>query len=275
MFYGAGRSGSVETTALACLAMLSTGRHPAAVRSALAWLVAQKDPSGTWYSTQATVLALKALVAGTGKPLAEHRAREIEIHLDGKPVRKLTIPPDQTDVMQQVDLSPLVTRGKHQLAIRDAGNGGAGYQATLRFHVPERPGVAGKGPLSITMQFDKTTLVVRDRVMATATVVNRAPQPAPMVILDLPIPAGFALDGDDFLPMAQSGVIARYQVTARSVVVYLRELTPGKPLVLTYHLRATTAVKVAVPPARAYEYYDPDKHTASGPGQLVVTAGGA
>jgi hypothetical protein len=70
MFYGAGRSGSVEATALACLAMISTGRHPATARSALAWLAEQKDPSGTWHSTQATVLALKALVAGTGKSLA-------------------------------------------------------------------------------------------------------------------------------------------------------------------------------------------------------------
>jgi len=145
----------------------------------------------------------------------------------------------------------------------------------LRFHVPARPETAGKGPLSITMKFDKTTLAVRDRVTVTATVVNQSPQPAPMVILDLPIPAGFALDGDDFATAAEAGTIARRQVTARSVIVYLRELAPGKPLVLSYVLRATTPVKVAVPPARAYEYYDPDKHTASGPGQLVVTAGGA
>ena len=35
MFYGAGRSGGVETTALAALAMLHAGQHPATARGAL------------------------------------------------------------------------------------------------------------------------------------------------------------------------------------------------------------------------------------------------
>ena len=66
-FYGAGRGGEVETTALAVLALIRSGRYPDTTRKALTWLTAQKDPNGTWYSTQATVLALKALLAGTGQ----------------------------------------------------------------------------------------------------------------------------------------------------------------------------------------------------------------
>ena len=59
MFYGAGRSGSVETTSLAALAMLHAGQESATARGALAWLVEQRDSGGTWHSTQATVLALR------------------------------------------------------------------------------------------------------------------------------------------------------------------------------------------------------------------------
>ena len=76
----------------------------ATVRNALSWLVAHKDGQGTWGSTQATVLALKALLAGTGKPLGGDKARRIAILLDGETVRELTIPADQDDVLQQVDL---------------------------------------------------------------------------------------------------------------------------------------------------------------------------
>ena len=81
---------------------------PEAVRGALTWLVAQKDGQGTWGSTQATVLALKALLAGTGKPLGGDKARRIAILLDGEIVRELEIPADQADVLQQVDLSDRV-----------------------------------------------------------------------------------------------------------------------------------------------------------------------
>ena len=72
-FYGAGVSGNIETTALATLAMIEGRADPATIRASLAWLVEQKDAHGTWHSTQATVLALKALLAGTDRPLGEAR----------------------------------------------------------------------------------------------------------------------------------------------------------------------------------------------------------
>src|SRR3569623_2955575 len=64
-FYGSGQSANIETTALAALALHAGKRHPETVRGALAWLVSQKDANGTWHSTQATVLALKALLVGS------------------------------------------------------------------------------------------------------------------------------------------------------------------------------------------------------------------
>ena len=55
MFYGAGRSGDVESTATATLALLTAHKEPALIRGSLTWLTEQKDWRGTWHSTQATV----------------------------------------------------------------------------------------------------------------------------------------------------------------------------------------------------------------------------
>jgi hypothetical protein len=277
-FYGAGRSGNVETTALAALALIE-GRAdhgymvPATtIRAALAWLVEQKDARGTWHSTQATVLALKALLAGTDRPLGEARPREIEIAMDGKRVQTLVIPADQGEVMQQVDLSGHVTGGSHRLAIADRTGTATGYQATLVYHVPgaDRPG--GAEPLSIQLVYDKTALVVDDLVRATATVTNRTAAAAPMVILDLPIPAGFAVEVEDFEALRVAGKIAKYQVTPRSAIVYLRALSPTEPLELVYHLRATMPVKITAPPARAYEYYNSDHQATTTATPITVAA---
>ena len=85
-----------------------------------------------------------------------------------------------------------------------------------------------------------------------------------MVILDLPIPAGFAVDPEDLEKLVADGSgIAKYQLTPRSAIVYLRQLSPDEPLVLHYRLRATMPVKITVPPARAYEYYDPDTQVST------------
>jgi len=107
-------------------------------------------------------------------------------------------------------------------------------------------------------------------VTATATIANRLPVPSPMVILDLPIPAGFAPEAEDWAGLAKNGTIAKYQQTPRSMIVYLRQLAPGKPLELRYRLRATMPVKVSSGSARVYEYYDPDKQAAAPPVSLTV-----
>jgi len=270
-FYGAGTSGNVETTALGALAMIRSGQSPGTARAALAWLAEQKDGQGTWHSTQATVLALKALLAGTGKPLGGERERRIEIALDGQKVRTVTIPPDQGDVVRQIDLSSLLTEGTHRLGLKDRSDTAAGYQVNFRYHVPGQAARAESEPLSITLEYDKTELAVSDLVEVTATVTNRMPGAAPMVILDLPIPAGFAVERDDLSELLVAGTIAKYQVTPRSAIVYLRRLLPKEPLVLRYRLRATMPGKITAPAARAYEYYDPAKEATSATVRLTVT----
>ena len=109
-------------------------------------------------------------------------------------------------------------------------------------------------------------------VWAEAAVVNNMPQVAPMVILDLPIPAGFAADPDSLGRMVQSGQIAKYQITARSIIVYLRELAPAQPLNIRYRLDATMPVRITVPPARVYEYYDPSNEGSSRSTELTVVS---
>ena len=86
-----------------------------------------------------------------------------------------------------------------------------------------------------------------------------------MVILDLPIPAGFEITPDQLAELDGSKLIEKYQIRARKAIIYLRDVQPGKPLTLRYDLRAKMPVKVAVPAARAYEYYNPDKQAVSGP----------
>ncbi len=272
MFYGAGRSGNIETTSLAALAMLRAGRHPATARAALQWIVGQRDGGGTWHSTQATVLALKALLAGTGKPLGDGRPQHVEIRCDQELVRDLAVPASQADVVQQIDLSSLVSEGKHLLTLTDRSDTAAVYQVSLRYYLPQPVAPAEKEALSIELGYYRTNLGVNDTIGVTSRVLNNTKEVAPMVILDLPIPAGFAMVSEDFEKLVGAGTIAKYQMTPRSAVVYLRQLSPAEPLVLHYRLRATMPVTATVPPARAYEYYDPDKQAASAVAYLTVTA---
>ncbi len=269
-FHGSGRGGSVETTALAALALLQSRHNPAASSAALAWLVRQRDGSGTWHSTQATVLALKALLAGTEAPAGDGE-RRIELAWGDGRKQQIVIPADQAEVMKQLDLSAHLAAGAQTLTLTETTGTAAGYQVAFRYHEPGEQRQPD-APLSLQVAYGRDKVSVGEALAVTATVVNRAKEAAPMVMLDLPVPGGFAAVAEDFETLVREGKVAKFQVQPRGVLVYLREVPAGKALELRYGLRAVMPAQVTVPAARAYEYYDPDRQGFSGTARLTVTA---
>ena len=70
----------------------------------------------------------------------------------------------------------------------------------------------------------------------------------------------------------KAGTIAKHQITPRRLVVYLRELAPGRPLRIPYRLQATMPVRITVPPARVYEHYAPSREGKSEPVTMQVAS---
>jgi hypothetical protein len=81
--YSTGASATVETTGLAAQALLKWGQSPAITRKALAYLASTKQASGNWGSTQATIMALRALVLASESSGADVRGTA-DILLNGK-----------------------------------------------------------------------------------------------------------------------------------------------------------------------------------------------
>jgi alpha-2-macroglobulin-like protein len=270
LFYGSGRGGGVETTALAALAMLRANENPATARGALGWLIAQKDSLGTWYTTQATVLALKALLTGAGKSLSKPQVRKIDVLLDGATIRTVEISADQSDVVRQIDLTSLAGAGNHKLRLIERTDTATGYQVALKYHLPSPSAKPEQPALGIELAYDRANLAVDETLIATARLTNNTQAAMPMVIVDLPIPAGFVVEAQAFDALVSSGRIAKYQLTPRSAILYLISLPEGKTIEFDYRLRATMPVKITAQPAQAYEYYNPDRKAASGPASLTV-----
>ncbi len=143
---------------------------------------------------------------------------------------------------------------------------------TFRYSVPATKAEDQSELLGIELAYDRTELAVNDTMQATARAVNRMKSPAPMVMLDLPVPAGFKPSADDFTNLVEQGTIAKFQVRPRQVLVYLRDLQPGKPLQLRYGLTAKMPLKITIPGAKIYEYYDPDKKGSSPDMKISVKA---
>jgi hypothetical protein len=268
--YARGDSVAVETTALAVLAMIRTGQFTNSVNQALTYLIKAKEGNGTWGSTQATILALKALVAGMGGNQQKDPAHFV-ILVNGKEAARSKVDADNADVMQTFDLKGLAQTGANEVAIEMTGESSLMYQIVGRHFQPWRKDVAQEKPvIDIDVAYDRTKLSTNDVLRAKATLKYHGKVPTYMVMLDLGIAPGFVVDPVDFAEMVGKKQIERFSVTARTVTLYLGDVKPGDVLTFDYTLKAKYPLRARTPVSTAYEYYTPANRAEARPVELVV-----
>jgi uncharacterized protein YfaS (alpha-2-macroglobulin family) len=271
--YARGDHVTVETTALAALAMMKTGQFTNGVNQALTYLIKAKEGNGTWGSTSATILSLKALVAGLGGARVKGRV-PFTVLVNGKEAARGTVSEANADVMQVFDLKAFTKPGANEVTIRTEGETSLMYQVVGRHYRPwpqEAPRTPAKAPLEIQVSYDRTKLATNDLIRAKATLKYHGPLPTYMVMVDLGIAPGFAVDAGDFAEMVGRKQIQRFSVTARQVTLYLGDVRPGDVKTFEYTLRARYPVRAQAPAAVAYEYYTPTNRAVSRPVPLTVT----
>lgn len=276
--YGQGASAAVETTGLVLQALLKSGEAPAIARKALNYIAARKDASGAWGTTQATIMALRALLLSMEKGSAEARGL-VQITLNGKPAGQLTLTRENSDLFHQIVLKDIdfhgPNNGLNQLAINFQGEGSPAYQVAGEYFVPWSAKTSAE-PLSIEVSYDRTRLSQGDFASATATVRNHLSKTANMVMVDLGIPPGFELlteDFDDFRNQSagrKSGRLEKFNLTATHAILYFDSIAADDSIALRYRLRAKYPIRSRTFQSRVYEYYNPEVTSVARPVEIEI-----
>ncbi len=274
------RPDEVTPTALAVLALSRKAEYAPLATDGMRWLCAHKDPQGTWGTTQGTVLALKALLAGSGA--AGKRDAEATVAIvpadggDASPLARLTVPTDKSDIVHSIRV-PMGQQaaGTLRLAIQPSKAAGMGFQFALRYHTmaPSGPGAPGERPLDIQVSYDRTKLEVNQTLHVIATVRNASGQTANMLLADIGTPPGFSVDPAGLDKLRAAGKIDRYTLTARGVIVYITSLPAGGSLDITYALTARMPLVAVAAPTSVYAYYQPQNVASATAARFEVTPG--
>jgi uncharacterized protein YfaS (alpha-2-macroglobulin family) len=267
-----GDSLTVETTALAALALLKSTNAEAnpKAQKALAYLAKARDPHGTWGSTQATILALKALVQASSAP-RQAKPASFRVMVNGKEAARGEVNAVNSDVMQQFDLTAAVaTPGDHKVEVVVDGETSMVAQLVSRHYRPWNSASRPKQRFDLKVDYDRTTLEADQVIQARASLRYLADRPTSMVMLDLGIPPGFNADAEDWNKLVAGGKVKRFSMTSRQIIVYLQDIEPGKEYSFPFSLKAKFPVKAKAPAAEAYEYYNPTERGASQPVELEV-----
>jgi hypothetical protein len=274
-FMGAtGESGSLETTALAAYAFLKADAHPDAVSGALAYLIQGKDSWGTWSTTQATILTIKTLLLATEKAGRAEGLATINVSLNNEQAQQIVVDETNADVVHVVTFDRgFSPSGTNRVKIEVEGAGNLMYQVATRFYLPwdQVPMVEMDGELMIIeVNYDRTKLAVNDEVRVDVGVKLNKPGVVKMALIDLGIPPGFSVLTEDLSRLVEQGIIARYELTGRQIIIYLEDFSSEIALAFSYRMRARFPMRAQTPPSSAYDYYNPEDQTVRAPLEVLV-----
>lgn len=269
--YSRGDVLAIETTAIAAQALIRASYEVASAHKALAWLVKHKDPAGTWHSTQATVHALRALLAGSGPGGGVDKPVSVTVIANGKAVQQLDITPETSDVLRLVSLREHLAPSV-DVTLETSGASLA-YQLVAVHYLPwTRPKPTEPPEMSIDVTYDSTALRPDDTLGCMVTVRYGRPGEARMTIVDLGVPPGFEVVAESVDALKQAGTVQRYSLTGRQVILYFDRLPGRQDVVFRLTMKAKFPVRAKTPPSTVYQYYEPSLRDQAEPVELVVAA---
>jgi len=279
-----GQTGSIETTALVAFAFLRANRYPELANAALTTLIQEKDSFGTWFSTQATIMSLKAFLQSIQAGFESVDAI-VKVRLNDGQIRTVKVSPENFDVVQIIALDDVSIGSDNVINISVEGSGNLMYQVTGSYYLPwdslpRYPQLMGGSHLiDINLTYDRTDLTVNDLIKVNA-IINLKEGKVESALIKLGVPPGFSIEIDDLVALVTRyddvpddysfPIIERFELTTRQILIYVSNLRAEVPLEFEYHLRAKYPLVAQSPASNAYDYYNPDVNGETQPLTLVV-----
>ena len=262
-----GKSLAVEATAAAILGWFQADRpdlFAAPLQSALAWLNAQRDPSGAFGATQSTVLALKAITEQARRHKHPAESGEVIVRVAGVEVGRTAFTSAAAGPVVVPVPAAALTPGVAAVTVESTT--GETYPVSLTWRArTATPDAAAGCPVTLTTSLDRTDLAEGDTARVTVVLANPSAQPVGMVMAIVGLPAGLKLPADlkqlkalTERPAAGEPTVSYFEVRPREVVLYRHGLAPGETVTLVLDAIAETPGTSRGPASRAYPYYAPD-----------------
>jgi hypothetical protein len=280
-----GRDLAVETTSLAILGWLMAdrpGQFNGNLESALKWLGRQRQGQGGYGGTQATVLALKAMLAHSQRNPRALQGGEARLSmrqpvlapgrvLDPREADHFTFPARAQDPFKLTLRDGLALPGKNVIHLEVTAGNTLPYTLTWSYRTL-KPANDPKAPVKLSTGLDNDRAKQGETVKLHATIENVSGQGQGMAVAVLGLPSGLSIpDGASQLKaLAQwqndrPGKIAAWELRGRELVLYWRELAPNPKIEIDLDLICRLPGLYHGPASRAYLYYDDERKSWTEP----------
>ncbi|MCL2840024.1 MAG: MG2 domain-containing protein [Defluviitaleaceae bacterium] len=250
-YFGAfGRIQYLQATALTSLALSNHGTHGDVNNLLINYIISQRDSWGTWHSTQATILSLKALTNHASQSPLEDGQITITI---GDEQRIIDIRNDNTLDLYQVSFTGLERENIMDINFPNLGR--MTFKVVQEFFAPYDSVQLDRG-FEISSQMN-TALEVHELVTQEIRIINTSGDIVKNGLVAVSIPQGFRVERSSLAMLVHNGIIERYEMRFDNINLYLRDTEPGEIIDLVIAYRPAFPVNVIGGHARVFDYYNP------------------
>ncbi len=274
-FLGWGRAGRLETTALVVRA-LSVSQNPrdlALVHQGLRFLLRNRDRYGVWWSGQATVNVLDALIGEIGPLTRGEGTVPARVTVNGKLAGALDVPRDgRMQSLLPLDLTAHVVPGPNRIEIVRGGDGEmSSVQATATAYVrwPDAD-LRASDSLSLDVTADRTEVRIGEAIELKAEAERVGFRGYGMLLAEVGLPPGVDVDRESLDAVVADGSsrVSFYEIQPDRVVLYIWS-GAGKA-VCRFRVRPRFAMTAQSAASTLYDYYNSEASVTRPPLRFVV-----
>ncbi|MBK8251257.1 MAG: hypothetical protein IPK82_01130 [Polyangiaceae bacterium] len=259
----------IETTALAALALQKGGpEYSEGAKKAISWIEEQRKGSGSFGSTQATVLALRALTRATdGGTLTEGT---ISLDVNGKTF-SLKVDPKKEGPLVIDGFASALTSGKNKITLSAPGMKDLKLPYAVKIaYRTLKPASSPKGAVEATVTAPDSAKV-GGSVKVKVDIANTTGNNLPMVIARIGLPGGLETQKWQLDELKKKGLVDFYETREREVIVYYRGMGGQAHKRFDLDLLAAIPGTFTAPASQAYLYYTDEHRRYTNPLKITIS----
>ncbi|MFH1467232.1 MAG: MG2 domain-containing protein [Pseudomonadota bacterium] len=249
-----GEALTIESTALATMALLQVPGHDAAVRQAVDWLNQHRGGFGQWGSTQATVLSLRAMTAYASASRATRGPGEVQLRINGKTAGHFAYEAGHRDAIVFEELGGFFASGANTIELALEGEEPLPYSIAVEYR-STLPASSPEAVMDLETRLASQQVKMGENVRLTATVRNRTEQGQPMTLARIGLPGGLQAQTWQLEDLRDRGLVDFFETGPREVVLYFRDFEPEELRTVPLDLVAAVPGTYTGPASSAYLYY--------------------
>jgi hypothetical protein len=271
----------VETTSLAILAWLKASARDEAgaggslpadrADRAMEWLLA-RCMGGRFGATQATILALKAIVAHDAARRRLKQAGSVVVSVNGEPCVEASFTADHECTITLPSFAGALSPGERRVELRMKEGAPMPYSLRISYATALPPS-APACKVGLTTALARAEITEGEPVDLRVEVVNLTEEGLPRVVAIVGLPGGLEARVDWLKRLVSDGSVDCWETRGREVVLYWRSIAPRARRALTLSLIGEVPGTYSAPLSRAYLYYNDEDRSWAPPLRARVISG--